>query len=370
MTFRVGLPRLAHIWFPSYIRSWIERRSRSRPRVPIDLLVCLADHFEPGCGNPGRDTERRRVSRWVTEYPRVVEPFKDADGRPPQHTFFYPLEEYSAEHLDQLATLTRSGFAEVEVHLHHDNDTSDHLRNSLEQFRDALFHRHGLLSVDASGGVRYGFVHGNWALDNASPDGRWCGVNDEITILRETGCYADFTMPSAPEVGQTTTVNSIYYAIDDPQKPKSHDTGIRARVGATAPPTGLLMIQGPLCFDWHRRKWQILPGLENAAVDGSNPPNPFRFASWIRVGVAVAGREEWIFIKLHTHGGVDENADVFLGPAIARFHRAITEQFNDGTRFRLHYVTAREMANIAIAAAAGERGNAGDFRDYLLKRAS
>jgi hypothetical protein len=48
------------------------------------------------------------------------------------------------------------------------------------------------------------------------------------------------------------------------------------------------------------------------------------------------------------------------------FHDAIGRAFNDGSRYRLHYVTARELANIISAAEAGERGDAGRFRDYRL----
>ena len=77
-----------------------------------------------------------------------------------------------------------------------------------------------------TGEVKYGFIHGNWALDNSLPDGKHCGVNNELDVLRETGCYADFTLPSAPSPAQTRTINRIYYAIDDPLRPKSHDTGV------------------------------------------------------------------------------------------------------------------------------------------------
>ncbi len=94
-------------------------------------------------------------------------------------------------------------------------------------FKDLLAQRPGLLSrYRDTGELAYGFVHGNWALDNSHPEGRACGVNDELTILRETGCFADFTMPSAPSPTQTRKINSIYYAVDDPGKPKSHDWGM------------------------------------------------------------------------------------------------------------------------------------------------
>src|SRR5205085_7242564 len=141
-------------------------------------------------------------------------------------------------------------------------DTADGLREKLGRFTGLLSEKHGLLKKDARGRISYGFIHGNWALDNSRADGRWCGVNNEISVLIETGCYADFTMPSAPADCQTTTINSIYFAIDDPLRPKSHDRGRVARVGATPPANSLLMIQGPLGLDWKSRKWVVFPRLE------------------------------------------------------------------------------------------------------------
>ena len=71
-------------------------------------------------------------------------------------------------------------------------------------------------------------------------------MNNEIEILRETGCYADFTLPSAPSPTQTRKINSIYYAVDDPHRPKSHDWGIDVGSRTRAVRRGLMMIQGPL----------------------------------------------------------------------------------------------------------------------------
>jgi hypothetical protein len=71
-------------------------------------------------------------------------------------------------------------------------------------------------------------------------------------------------------------------------------------------------------------------------------------------------------VKLHTHGAPERNARTLLGEEMVAFHDAIGRTFNDGRRYRLHYVTARELANIISAAEAGERGDAGRFRDYLL----
>jgi hypothetical protein len=354
---RLSLPRHAELWLPGLVRSKLGARPRSADYGgPLDIIFCLADHYEPGHRQAHETVERARVHAWLERYPRLAEKFSDFNGRPPQHTFFFPAEGYRPELLDPLAELRRLGFGDVEVHLHHHADTADGLRARLGEFTEALHHRHGLLRRDGEGRIVFGFIHGNWALDNARPDGKWCGVNNEISVLREAGCYADFTLPAAPDPSQTRTVNSIYYATDDPLRPRSHEFGVTARVGQRAPENGLLIIQGPLTFDWNRRIWRLFPGLDNSAIDASSGhlPTLERFAAWVDVGIAVAGRPEWIFVKVHTHGAVEENASVLLGPVMERFHAEVTRRFNDGGRYRLHYVTAFEMAGLVKAAEAGE----------------
>jgi hypothetical protein len=333
---------------------------------PVDVLFCIADHFEPDHGNATVATQDRRVARWIRDYPRLAW-FRDADGQPPQHSFFSPLEVYRPQIIDALTDLCARKMGEVEVHLHHGHDTSANVREQLRKFRDTLATRHGLLGRRADGEPAYGFIHGNWALDNGGAGPEVCGVNDEITILRETGCYADFTMPAAPDPAQSRIVNSIYYAIDDPAQPRSYDAGVRVQVKRTAPDDGLMLVQGPLAVTWNG---SLKPRIDNGSLDHSpfNRPTLARFRRWVEMGVSVQGRPEWVFVKVHTHGAKEQNADVLLGPEMHDFHRQILEHFNDGERYRLHYVTAREMYNIARAAEAGESGNAGLYRDFEIAR--
>ena len=326
------------------------RWDRDRPR---HVFLCLADHYEPLRGAAPPRVARERVARWRREYPRSVAGLADSRGRSPQHTFFYPAEEYAAEHLDALAGLCRGGHGDVEVHLHHDADCSERLRETLSSFKETLHHRHGLLARSASGEITYGFIHGNWALDNSRPDGRWCGVNDELTILRETGCYADFTMPSAPNACQTRTINSIYYARDDRLRPKSHDRGVTARRGAAPPDDSLLMIQGPLALGWKRRGWRLAPALENGELHGGRPPTLGRFKLWLRAGVCVADRPDWLFIKLHTHGALERNAAMLLGEPMRQFHEALARFVRQRPAWQYYYVTAREMAALVRQAEQG-----------------
>jgi hypothetical protein len=130
----------------------------------------------------------------------------------------------------------------------------------------------------------------------------------------------------------------------------------------------VLLIQGPLKPTFRRAKWGIIPRIENSALHAGHPPTADRFADWLSCGISVEGRPEWVFIKIHAHGAPEENAAMMLGPESAAFHRAVLARWNDGRRYRLHYVTAREMVNIIHAAEDGRTGNPGQYRDYGLGR--
>ena len=324
---------------------------------PMHVFLSVCDHYEPDNARPARHVADARVDRWCREYPERFRCFEDTRGRAPQHSFFYPQDEYLVpEYLDRLRGLCEQGFGDVEIHLHHDQDTADGLREKLETFRDTLYHRHGLLRRDpVTNEIAYGFIHGNWALCNSHESGRWCGVNDELTILRETGCYADFTMPSAPDATQTRIINSIYYASSDSLTPKAHDFGTRAAYSVTPPTDQLLLVQGPLTLDWVERRDQLVPTprIENGDLLHRRPPTWQRLEQWMQCGVHVSGRPDWCFIKLHTHGCKDGNIDTLLGDQTEQFHRTLRAYGARHLNFHYYYVTAYEMAQLVHQA---ERG--------------
>ncbi len=52
---------------------------------------------------------------------------------------------------------------------------------------------------------------------------------------------------------------------------------------------------------------------------------------------------------------------MLLGPVMEQFHTDINRHFNDGKHYRLHYVTAYEMACLVKTAEAGLTGNPRDL---------
>ena len=342
-TWKVLRSRNMHLWIVSYFRQIVVRRHHSRSAT-THVYFCFADHYEPYWRKADRALAHQRVQRWVDGYPRVAKGHRDSDGRTPRHSFFYPEEEYDKEILDALAGLCRQGYGDVEVHLHHDNDTAGHLRESLLRFTDTLNRHHGLLRRDPdTGQLLYCFIHGNWALDNSRPDGRWCGVDDELTVLVETGCRCDMTMPSAPSDTQTRKINSIYYAKGCPGQRKSHDRGRDCAVGETARAGELMLLQGPLTLNWRERKAGVLPRIESGEISADAPPSAARVRLWESCGIGVRGAEQHVFIKVHTHGTEERTSDMLFNGGFERLWSALETRYRDRPGYALHYVSAWEM---------------------------
>jgi len=326
-----------------------------------DLLFLFVDHFEPRAPEP--------IETWAREYPGVAAHFTDADGHPPQHTWFYDDEDPHV--LDALSKLCRLRLGEIEVHLHHSHDTPDGLREKIEA-RKIAYAKHGaLITSGETAQSTFGFIHGKWSLDNSRGD-EHCGVNNEIALLRDAGCYADFTFPAWGPM-QPTKCNAIYYATDDERRPKSYDTGVDVQAGMKSS-GDLLIFQGP-------GRLSGLPGniarftplvwiadwlWGTCAVNDRLLPTPSRIDQWVRTHVHVKGRPEWTFVKVHTHGARPQNYQRYFRESAGQLHQYLAGRYNDGSEWRLHYVTAREAYNIVKAAEAGLSGNPNTYRDFLI----
>jgi len=329
------LPRNAQLWLPGYLDSLTSVKTPPPARV----WLLIADHFEPFC-KPGNEAiAHKRVATWSEKWPAIAHRHRDSAGTPPCYTFFYPEEEYNPQLLDGLAEMTQAGIADVEVHLHHDGEGEQNFVDRISGFKEILSERHSLLRKH-NGTIVFGFIHGNWALDNSLPGGRWCGLNNEIALLRDIGCYADFTLPSAPSPAQTRTINTIYWASDDPLRPKSHDTGVPVRAGETSC-GDLLMIPGPLTLNWSSRKFGLLPRLETGELAASNPVTRQRVRLWLKYAPRIG---DDLFIKLFAHGARETNAAQLLERDLdLTFHLMRDECSRQGSA--LHYGSAWKMRN-------------------------
>lgn len=252
----------------------------------------------------------------------------------PRYTFFYPVEQYHPELMEELAQMARQGIADVEVHIHHDREGRDDFVRRLRTFCDALITRHGLLrKIDRQ--TRFGFIHGNWALDNSLPGGLCCGLNDEITILRDLGCYADFTMPAGPCQSQARTLNTIYWCTDDPLRPKSYDRGTAVREGR-GQAGDLLIVPGPLGLRW---KGQALPRMETGELAAYDPPTVYRARRWFDLAPQIG---EHAFLKLYTHGAQDSNLKLLLNTGLCDLF-SVVEHEAARRAVKVHYVSAWQM---------------------------
>lgn len=356
--------RGAEQWLFSYLTRQRHARSIS-PEQPLHACMAICDHFEP-LHDTDKQGALKAIGDWQQAWPDMVDSFRDSGGRGPRHTFFYPVEQYDAELISPVADLCAKTGSEVEIHLHHDNDTEESVsRLLLDGVRD--LGRHGLLSRAADGSARYAFIHGDWALDHSRPDGRCCGVSNELTVLKRTGCYADMTLPSAPSPCQTRTLNAVYYARED-GLPKSHDRGTPVEAGKTAAlrdlEDHLLLLQGPLGLNWKRRKWGLLPRLENGDLTGANPPTVERARLWLELCPRVKNGAPWVFIKLHTHAGIPRNYRALLGDPARRFYQGLAALAKSLPGFHYHFVTAREMVNLVHAAEDGHTGSPAEWLDH------
>lgn len=347
------------------------RRAFGQPaspgKGPVHLFLAITDHFEPQVHQPGQHIARKRLEQWLREYPLIAARHRDCEGRPPAHGFFYPWDEFDEWEFSRLVELCTGGWGEIEFHLHHRDDTEETLRRKIREGIET-FQAHGALSAWPSGRPAWGFIHGNFALANSRCEGgvNFCGVNNELAVLEQEGCYADFTFPAWRTTAQPRQLNSIYYASGDPTCPKCYDRGVPAQ-HMSPRASGVVLVEGPLVPHWKPGKGGLpRPAMDDGTLTTNLGYSPERLDRWVQARVHVQGRPDWLFIKLSCHGAADGDREALLGRDLEALFSDAEARYNDGERFRLHYVTAREMYNLIAAAEAGLDGEPGELRDWLL----
>jgi hypothetical protein len=188
-----------------------------------------------------------------------------------------------------------------------------------------------------------------------------------MEVLATTGCYADFTLPSAPDQSQVPKINSIYQCGNPLQEARPHRSGPDLKVGDK--PILPIIINGPLVFDWKRRIHGLpVPRVDDGALARNYPLNMDRFRRWLSAQIGVKGRPDWIFIKLHCHAFFEYDRDAMIGDQLKRFMTEVLELGDATGRFKIHFASAREVFNMVLAALAGEEGDPGQYRDYYLRQ--
>ncbi|MCD4699937.1 MAG: hypothetical protein K8R91_05120 [Phycisphaerae bacterium] len=336
----------AFLWIGPYL---IRRQEVVDTSGPLDVCFLFVDHFEPDWANASPQEQVNRVRRWEVTYGKAIDGHTDSDGRCPQHTWFSPVALTDPEAMRILAKWPGKGWGEIEYHLHHDPKMNE--QQIQVQIREDIKH---LQEYGAVSSGRYGFVHGMFAL--AAGDSRYCNAPNEIDVLLDTGCYADFSFPALGTPAQPGQVNSIYYA-KSTGEPKPYDHGSEAAVGQSS--DGLLIIPGPMCFGLFSRV------LDDADIGPSYPPTTRRICRWLDAHVHVRGRPNWIFISVHSHSAKESGQDFLFGGPMQGLWQALEDRSRK-SNMRLHYVTTREAYNIIKAAEAGRDGDPNDYRDFLV----
>jgi hypothetical protein len=130
-------------------------------------------------------------------------------------------------------------------------------------------------------------------------------------------------------------LNTIYWATDDPDKPKSYDRGQAVLPGL--PGHGdLLMIPGPFGLRWGGR---LTPHLEIGELASHNGPSPQRVKRWLELAPRIGSD---LFIKLFAHGAFEKNMVELLGGGLQNLLSLLRDAMSQ-PEIDLRYVTGWGM---------------------------
>ena len=184
-----------------------------------------ADHFEPfDSTQDGQLIDFRGVARWLDLLSRC---------RHLVPSLFYSWQAWIATEINVSTLAVGTRFEEdrliyqaleqagldLQVHVHHNEgfiaqgQTAEATRQQLHLLLE--------LSKQFRGDRPWAFVHGCWGLQ--ASDETACNIDDEIAILMEHGCVADFTFP-AGRAWCTPKLHLEPYVIQAVRGKKGYDT--------------------------------------------------------------------------------------------------------------------------------------------------
>jgi len=333
-------------WFPNYLQQQVSATNNSNDIE--HLMFIVVDHYEPGFE---QEAAIKANEAWLNDYQQAVAGKYDSYGNRFVYNWFYPFDQRNDAVLQRLQVEVERGAGEIEFHWHKPCLTADEYQLQLVEAVN-WFQQGGAFKAFNASSPRFAFIAGNWDLDNGRGTG--CGVDNEITQLRQAGGYMDMTYSTLGSPAQPRKmINQLYY-VQDTLAAKSYEQGRRVKVGSPAPADPFLMFQGPLSFHWDLE-------FEYGALESYALPSLKRIQRWVDSHIHVEGKPEWSFVKLYSHGIQSPDiVQLHLGPMLDHLK---TE--TDRRNIKLHYVSAREAYNIVRAAEAGEEGDPEQYRDYI-----
>jgi hypothetical protein len=128
-----------------------------------------------------------------------------------------------------------------------------------------------------------------------------------------------------------------------------------------------VIVDGPLVFDWSRRKAGIpVPRVDDGAMAANYPLSVARFNRWRGANIGVRGRPDWVFVKLYCHGFFPWDYDQMIGEPVRVFWSEVMDLAERTGQFKLHFASAREVFNMIMAAVQNQSGDPGLYRNHSL----
>ena len=191
------------IWLPGYIKHEIVKIfEKEYANVPTEIMLILVDHHEI-------KKNLKKEEDFIIKLRKLSDRHIDSDGKKFQYTFFYVYDGFNLDIARAISKICALGYGDVELHWHMANETSESYRAKLKDAKRKFSEVGALTTIE--GNNAFAFIHGNWNLDNTpSTSGSVSGVTNELDLLREEGCFADFTFPAFGTPAQPIIVNYIY----------------------------------------------------------------------------------------------------------------------------------------------------------------
>lgn len=356
-----------------------DKRVDARLEGVSNIIYMHADHFEPG-GCP-IDVCNERLKIWT-------DGLKKLKIKPSLFVFPCFLMDYKENKIvvrpssitptimKYIKPMENNG-GDINLHIHHERWTSSSvttepwitlLKNKQVTDEQMLIaHIVGVKKALEDVGIdmsSWGFVHGMWGL-NAS-DKRVCNIENEIMILKEHGCFGDFTFPAGRP--RCTPEMSGIFLVPDKIGRKVYNTGHQLRKKGNILGQSNFLIFYPTKSYFYVSIDGLLINRGKSAYYYGSTLDPVRYAEDANNTIGIPCPEdslkiiqEWILtsmiidrtmiIKTHAHsmsnvfwdfdGKIENQSPLFQANHIERMD--MLEKATDERDIKMRYLTAREL---------------------------